>query len=174
MDNSTKYRANLKRRNWVRKQRKLLKQPGTIILNTKHCCCYCYSILYLICLYRLLILYYRKHVQKFCKTLQTKVKDQNLELYLWVSCTGTACTTQGHTLPFTNILNCPPAVVREVKPENLETKKTNICYLPPTDGPPIKFIYYASSLISKPHDCLEYGKEVGSFLAETLLITASG
>ncbi|XP_025111787.1 uncharacterized protein LOC112574757 isoform X2 [Pomacea canaliculata] len=113
-----------------------------------------------------------KRAKMFCETLSHKVVGDHLRL--WVSCTGDSCPTQGFRWTCNEIVNCPPAVVREVVKykENTKAKNTNII-LPPTDGPPVKYIYYKTSLRDEPHGSLKCGQGVGSFLVTELLITGN-
>lgn len=107
----------------------------------------------------------------FCETLSHEVQD----LRLWVSCTGDSCPTKGFRWTCNEIVNCPPAVVREVVKlkENTKAKNKNRI-LPPTDGPPVKYIYYIKASRYEPHGSLKCGQEVGSFLVTELLITGNG
>ncbi|XP_025114144.1 uncharacterized protein LOC112576111 [Pomacea canaliculata] len=111
------------------------------------------------------------HIKTFCTNLEEKVSKSNL--YLWVSCTGDECPPIGYCELFTEIVNCPPAVVRElakvkVKAKKKAAKHTAAVCPPPTDGPPVKYFTFA------PNDSLRCGQEVGRFLAEELLIGRAG
>lgn len=77
---------------------------------------------------------------------------------------------------FQQILNCPPAVVREAQKVNNEKNEDASHahdYLRPTDGPPVKHIDYNVSVRS-PQDSRELGKLVGEFLDEDLRVTRAG
>lgn len=102
------------------------------------------------------------------------------DVQLWVSCTGDSSPAiLSYSKHCTEIINCPPAVVRQVAAtkgntntgEDAENKNRT---LPPTDGPPVKIIYYYWSVRNEPHDSLKCGQDVGSFLKGELLITGTG
>ncbi|PVD21797.1 hypothetical protein C0Q70_17598 [Pomacea canaliculata] len=112
-----------------------------------------------------------KHVDQFCENLQKKIKP---DLFLWVSCNEGTCPPLGVGRRVKKILNCPPAVMREVaKAKVYSTTDVNADdkneYLLPTDGPPVVYVPHTVSCNCLVHNCEKCGRAVGEFLSENLL-----
>lgn len=103
--------------------------------------------------------------------------EEDETIHLWIGCTGSVSPAGVPSVLLTEILNCPPAVVRETSTQKddkctFKKEKGTVSYLPPTDGPAVKHINHKKSgkLWKSIQDCEKCGREVGSFLRDALLI----
>ncbi|XP_025112610.1 uncharacterized protein LOC112575168 isoform X2 [Pomacea canaliculata] len=125
----------------------------------------------------LCVLAYDVSGQNF-KHLCTRLKQKQPDICMW----ATARTMQDKQVPqgwrlvtLTHALTCPPAVVRAAVGASYTipgADNESLDYLPPTDGPPVKYIYHKKDQGDVSHDCTQCGENVAEFLK--LLITKCG
>ncbi|XP_025113296.1 uncharacterized protein LOC112575565 isoform X2 [Pomacea canaliculata] len=111
----------------------------------------------------------RRHFRSFCETLRSRCPD----VYLWATISTYKNVPEGWTVKtFRKALICPPAVVREVS--NVAAAKVppggegKLTCLPPTDGPPVRYVNHVKYGVCTAHKCKDCSKKVADFLIKHL------